>query len=144
MIFGLRKRIAKLENKIAVMEFEKEHPSGYALSEPTERLVMIEDGFCEREKCYDLLFIKDGKIQKFALPAVITNCSAFDAIIEEWRLDQERLLRVRTTTKYRNAFADVEETTEIYTFDKRELMLIKHFSETTTEDKSTQKKGGKK
>ena len=64
--------------------------------------------------------------------------------LKEWRLDQERLLRVRTTTKYRNAFADVEETTEIYTFDKRELMLIKHFSETTTEDKSTQKKGGKK
>lgn len=139
MIFGLRKRVAKLENKIAVMEFEKEHPSGYALSEPK----LIGGGVYERLKRYDLLFVKDGKIQKFALPTVINDCSVFDSIFEEWRLDQDRLLRVRTTTRNRGAFADVEETTEIYTFDKRELMLIKHFSE-TAEDKSTQKKGGKK
>ena len=140
MIFGLRKRIAKLENKIAVMEFEKEHPSGYALSDSYQ----IAGGIYEKTRRYDLLFVKDGKIQKFTLPAVTTTLTCLDSIVEDWRLDQDRLLKVRTTTKGRGAFMDVEETTEIYTFDKRELMLIKHFSETTTENKSTQKKGGKK
>ena len=139
MIFGLRKRVAKLENKIAVMEFEKEHPSGYALSEPR----VIADGVCGRLKHYDLLFIKNGKIQKFALPVVKTEYCALNSIIEDWQLDQDRLLKGRTTTINRGAFMDVEKTTEIYTFDKRELMLIKHFSE-TTEDKSTIKRGGKK
>lgn len=139
MIFGLRKRVATLENKIAVIEFEKEHPSGYALDVPRTSGSMYR--VCRH---YDLLFIKNGKIQRFELPAVHYSLSVLDTTAEDWELDGERLLKVRTFKQCMGAFEKVVKTTEVYTFDKRELMLIKHDNETKTEDKSKDKKGDKK
>lgn len=126
MFRNLEWRVKQLENKIAVMEFEKKHPFGLALEENKRLSYRI--GIVHED---ELLYVKGGEIKHFKLPVIYESNDESDY----WLLKEGIILKACTLHCVGKRGKTIYET---YKFDINNEILIK-----IEKEEPKAKKGGK-
>ena len=117
----LKNRVEKLEDKIAVFEFEKENPNGIKL----ERIFIRRLYDCYHEE--RIRYVNHGKVK-------ILSLEAFDHFgIYDWEILENNIIK-------QSSVFDGRKIEKFYELDKNNDKLV----EVMFKEKSTTKKGGKK